>query len=422
MPTRLPPPHPPSRRMTWPQPLWLHLGSAWNCLSNAVNGWMSLSDGLAQPGAPDPASLYWTKNQLSPARNLFRQSAKAKHAPAEIASLIATDAAQQWQDTLTGLWLYQNHPAQRGGTDRWQTIATHHAVALKILPATHKRKNRSPVLIVPSLINRFHILDLAPQHSFAQFLRQAGHDVYLIDWHHDLTKKLPTSVENCITDYILRFARTLSGQPHLIGYCMGGTLSIAAACLEQSRFKSLSLIATPWDFHAPSRQAGEQFAHSLHKMIRQSGHNRVAAQWLQMLFWQRDPLAALRKFQRFAQLETHTPQADLFALAEDWLNDGVDLPASLLQDCAEHWFKANEPLKGSWSVAHQSIAIKHLKKIPIHIVNAQRDQLVPLASTPRIQQAHQSVFATGHIGLFAGALSMQQVWPQVQQFLAVHNT
>src|SRR5215470_12186859 len=40
----------------------------------------------------------------------------------------------------------------------------------------------TPILLVPSLINRHYVLDLLPKKSFAEYLLNEGHDVYVIDW------------------------------------------------------------------------------------------------------------------------------------------------------------------------------------------------------------------------------------------------
>ena len=45
-----------------------------------------------------------------------------------------------------------------------------------------KLKYETPVLLVPSLINRHYVLDLMPGKSFAEYLVGRGHDVYIIDW------------------------------------------------------------------------------------------------------------------------------------------------------------------------------------------------------------------------------------------------
>jgi len=59
---------------------------------------------------------------------------------------------------------------------------------------------------------------------------------------------------------------------------------------------------------------------------------------LQSLFTQVDPLLALRKFSRFGRLDGNSPQAANFVALEDWLNDGVPLPAAVARDCLAGWY------------------------------------------------------------------------------------
>lgn len=360
-----------------------------------------------------------TKNLQTHLGNLPQNA----NADPEIASHIAEQAASQWREFLRGLWLYQHHPLQRTESN-WQVVTTIDAVALKRLkPRTKARK--PIVLLVPSLINRFHILDLHPQHSFAQFLQQQGFDVYLIDWHHDTDKPLPQSIAQCVTDYIIPLQNTIYEPHHVIGYCMGGTLALAGAVLKAKLVTSLTLIATPWDFHQPSKGAALQFGSLLHAFGNSTTETHIKSEWLQMLFWQRDPLAALRKFQMFAHMIDSRDDATNFVLAEDWLNSGVDLPTAFLHDCANQWFSENRPDTGTWQIGKTPIDLHKLQDIPIHLVMAQRDRLVPPDSSRALHtiapHAINSLFDTGHIGLFAGAKSQSQVWPHVQQFLTDHN-
>ena len=411
MPHRKNPPITTPPRLNWPQPLWLHLGSAWSCLSNAVNGWMMSQNG----------SMRWTEPHHSAAHQLLKQAKQNALAPESVAQFIAQHGAQDWQDFLRGLWLYQHHTTQRQSSD-WAVIAKHKATALKCLPATHKSK-KPPIVLIPSLINRFHILDLHPDQSFAQFLRQNGHDVYLIDWHHDLNQSLPTSLDNCIINHLTPLLDHIPAKSyHMMGYCMGGTLAMAAAQLNVIKIKSLTLMATPWDFHQPDAVGAQKLAAALQN----SADEMISANWLQMIFWQRDPLTALSKFLHFARGNTHSHTANIFVLAEDWLNDGVDLPASLLRDCAQTWYAKNASFKKQWRVHNTLIDPLKLKHIPLHIVAAHRDGLVPTASSlclsKNMRNITTSLFDTGHIGLFAGRKSISTVWPQVQHFLTHHNT
>jgi polyhydroxyalkanoate synthase len=401
-------------RQNWPQPLWLHLGSAWSCLSSSVNGWMMSQNGLIpsqnpnQPQNPPP-------------------SLKNAPDPLSVSRYIARDAATQWQAFLQGLYCYQQTvlPPQQAS---WKIIAQHQSAALKFLPSAKKTKNPPAIVLIPSLINRFHILDLKSEQSFARYLQKQGYHIYLLDWHHDLNKPLPASLDACITDYILPLLQKIPEKSwHLLGYCMGGTLSIAVAALHPKPIKSLTLVATPWDFHQPDTTVGQNIMRYLSEIKQQSPQQALfKSDWLQMLFWRHDPLTALHKFQRFANLIPGSAEAEIFILAEDWLNDGIDLPLSLLDECAHMWYGANQTAKNRWTIAGQKIALKNLDKLPIHLVTADRDRLVPVAGSLAIARQHKKTTITtcdtGHIGLFAGTKSLKLIWPQLQQFLSHHNT
>ena len=41
---------------------------------------------------------------------------------------------------------------------------------------------RTPILMVPSLINRWYVLDLGPTRSLIEWLVAQGHEVFCIDW------------------------------------------------------------------------------------------------------------------------------------------------------------------------------------------------------------------------------------------------
>src|SRR5690606_39405828 len=43
-------------------------------------------------------------------------------------------------------------------------------------------KYQTPVLLVPSLINRHYVMDLLPGKSMAEDLVASGHDVFCLDW------------------------------------------------------------------------------------------------------------------------------------------------------------------------------------------------------------------------------------------------
>jgi polyhydroxyalkanoate synthase len=117
-----------------------------------------------------------------------------------------------------------------------------------------------PILITPPWIMKYYILDLSPGKSLVQFLVEQGHTVFLMSW------KNPTEVDRNLgmDDYLnLGFMESLHAvsaivpdrKVHMVGYCIGGTLSfIGTSLLAQrgdERIGSLSLFASLCDFSEP---------------------------------------------------------------------------------------------------------------------------------------------------------------------------
>ena len=109
-----------------------------------------------------------------------------------------------------------------------------------------------PLLLVPSMINRWYVLDLRRGASLAEFLTGAGIDTFCLDWG------IPEDEDRYLTwaDVIDRLARTarvvrrITGAPRIgiLGYCMGATLSSVYTALEPDGVAALVNLAGPVDF------------------------------------------------------------------------------------------------------------------------------------------------------------------------------
>ena len=83
-----------------------------------------------------------------------------------------------------------------------------------------------PVLVIPSLINRYYVLDLLPEQSFLRHLAEAGLRPFMVDWG----EPGPAEREFTLTDYIsgpldwaaAKVSALANGPVAILGYCMGG--------------------------------------------------------------------------------------------------------------------------------------------------------------------------------------------------------
>ena len=86
-------------------------------------------------------------------------------------------------DVVRGVAALFGRPAPRVGQTPADVVHEENKWrVLRYVPRAEGLAFRTPVLLIPSLINRHYVLDLMPGKSFAESLVAAGHDVYVIDW------------------------------------------------------------------------------------------------------------------------------------------------------------------------------------------------------------------------------------------------
>ena len=263
-------------------------------------------------------------------------------------------------------------------------------------------------------MNRAYVLDLQEDGSFMRFL--AGHGVrpLLLDWGW------PGPLERTftLTDYIAgRLASAVASVAVpvvLTGYCMGGLLALALAQLRPELVRGLALLATPWDFHAPSPAPARRLAAALpwlDPVLTVTGSLPVDA--LQAMFALLDPPLVSAKYRAFARLPPGSDRARRFVALEDWLNDGVPLAAPVARECIGSWYGANSTAAGAWRVAGMPVD-PSLVHTPAFVAVPERDRIVPADSARALAAAlpgaRVHVPGAGHIGMVAGERAEAELW------------
>lgn len=288
-------------------------------------------------------------------------------------------------------------------------------------------KKGRPLLLVPSMVNKSSILDLMEDRSFLRWQAQQGRDIYLLDWGRPVDDEGQGSMDALIGQRLIPAAEFLQqetgGPVHALGYCMGGLFLAAAAHIKPEPFHSLTYLATPWDFHA-----GDRAMQRLVTMWSPSGlmlidqHGYLPMNWIQSVFASLDPKMTIRKFSGFTDMEEVSAQR--FVAVEDWLNDGVDLPAEMARSCIRDLYLENATVHQKWQVMDKTIDPVGWQK-PALIVAAGGDRLVPpessLALNILIKGSDVLQPKTGHIGLIAGGSSVENVWQPIADWVALHD-
>ncbi len=202
-------------------------------------------------------------------------------------------------------------------------------------------------LFVPSLINRAYILDLDKQRSILRWLKVQGLHPLLLDWGSPGADEKAYDL-NSYTERLLRAMAQYKQPLHLVGYCMGGNIALAAAAQAQNRLSSLVLMATPWDFHAENKAAALRSA-AMYRLWKPGcgAMGELPVDLIQTLFALLDPLGPQTKFMRFADMND-AQDVESFVALEDWLNDGIPLTLGVADTCLFDWYERNALVAGEW--------------------------------------------------------------------------
>ena len=399
----------PDRRLA-PRPLPAHLLSA-------ILLWLSSRAALTSWRGGSPLSNAPAENPLQALAKELEQLGADR-----VAAALDRELLRRAHDFAVGLEAYRRHPFRRGAPR--VPVVWQEGEVLRLLDYGSARKAPA-VLVIPSLINRYYVLDLLPEQSFLRHLAASGLRPFIVDWGE------PGAAERdfTLTDYIagpldraLTKARDLARGPvAIIGYCMGGLLALALALRRPGDTAALALLATPWDFHAErpeqARLLGELGAF-LPRFLAPGEPFPLSA--IQFLFLMLDPFLAERKFIRFAALDPKGPTARGFVALEDWINDGVPLARSVAAECLKSWYGDNAPARGSWEVAGQATRPEDLAA-PALVVVPRRDRIVPPRSAAplatAIPRAEVLRLPFGHIGMMASADAPASVWRPITDWL-----
>jgi len=291
-----------------------------------------------------------------------------------------------------------------------------------------------PVLFCYALVNRPYILDLQPDKSVIRRYLEAGFDVYLIDWG------VPAHADHYLTlqDYVCRLLDSVISlilreravpRLHLVGYCMGGTLSALFAALHPERVGTLTLLAAPIDF-----EVHESLLHvwtdpkyfDVDAFIDANGN--CPAAFLQLCFLCMKPVQNLleKNIALYQQLEDPRFLTNFFAM-ERWVNDNIPVAGETFREFVKKLYQSNELVRGELRLGAQQVDLRRII-CPLLLLTAKNDHLVAPASTEGIRphvastDVQSLTIDAGHVGLVVSSKAHKTLWPDATRWLAARSS
>jgi len=291
---------------------------------------------------------------------------------------------------LEGLSRYENAARTKDRTER--------SIVAQIGPAVLRDfgGDGPAAILVPSLINPPHVLDLDEDVSLASAVSRMGRRSLLLDWGN-ARDRADLDIGSHIQRLLAPLTAELDHPPALIGYCLGGTMAIAA--VNVAPVERVVTIAAPWRFS----DYPEDSRKSLLQLWSHAGQAAAALkvlpmEVLQAAFWSLDPARTVAKFASFASLDPESPQARRFVVLEDWANEGEPLPLPAARELIEDFFGADLPGTGGWHVGGKAVSDR-LAVPSLHFAAA-HDRITPTQSAPH-GDVHE--IASGHVGMVIGS-------------------
>jgi polyhydroxyalkanoate synthase subunit PhaC len=271
-----------------------------------------------------------------------------------------------------------------------------------------------PLLIVPSWIMKYYILDLTPEDSLVRYLVGKGHTVFMVSWRNPDGADRELGFNDYLSLGVLAAIGAVRGirpraRIHAAGYCLGGTLlAIAAAVLGRSRsnpLKTVSLLAGQVDFEQPGELGlfiDESQIAFLESLMAEHGYldGRQMAGAFQLinskdLVWSK----LVHEYLMGAQ----SPMTAMKA----WNADATRLPARMHSEYLRRLYLHNDLAEGRYPVDGTPVRLADIE-VPMFVVATERDHVSPWAS---VYKVHQLVRAPVSFALTSGGHNVGIVSP-----------
>lgn len=287
-----------------------------------------------------------------------------------------------------------------------------------------------PVLLVPSMISRWYVLDLWEGASLAGALSAAAPwDTFCFDWGTPEDEDRYVTWDDVVArlDRVVRRVLRLTGAPKLalVGNSMGATISGIYTALNPRLVAAFVNLTGPFDFSEAGRlarmvdrrwfdakamtAAGNVPAHLMY-----SGIHAVA------------PTSSISRWLHAAEaVKDRRAWGELLAF-EKLANDNVAFPGEAYATYIAELYQENRLVRGEHVVRGERVDLGRIT-CPVLSVYAERDAVCPpkavTALNDHVSSEVKDVLAVpgGHVGSIAGKKAATKLYPRMRAWLQQHG-
>jgi polyhydroxyalkanoate synthase subunit PhaC len=290
-----------------------------------------------------------------------------------------------------------------------------------------KQRHKTPILLVPSLINRHYVLDLMPGKSFVEFLVAQGHEVFMLDWGTPGPEDRYLTFDDICDRYIGRAVRVAGreagGKVHLFGYCLGGTLAAIHAAVRPAHIASLTLVAAPVTFADEGLLSAWTRSSTFDVGAIIDAFGNVPWPLMQAAFHLLRPTLGLIKLVSLVDRAWDDEYLDGVLALETWGNDNVSFPGEAYRRYVEELYRNDALAAGTLRVSGRPARLDAIT-CPVLAVTFEHDNIVPWASAAvaldmvSSREKERVHLSGGHVGAMVSKAAAKGLWPKLSSFWA----
>ena len=297
-------------------------------------------------------------------------------------------------------------------------------------------RTSSPVLLIPPLAAPASCFDLRRGCSMAEHLMSLGHPTYLVDYGPIAFSDRQLGLEHWVEDVIPSAVRSVSedaeGRPvQLVGWCLGGIMALLAVAGDDLPVRSVSLIASPFDFAqlrmaAPIRQLSEltggRLGTALYRTLGGAPAPLVSLGFQLTALDKRltKPLFVLRNAHK-RDLLAHIEAVDRYMARM------LAYPGRTFGQLYHRFFRVNDLADGRIELSDRRLDVADVR-VPVLVVAGDSDVLAPVGAVHHVGSlligAPEVCLETapgGHLGVLTGRQARLTTWAYLDEFFARHD-
>ncbi len=294
------------------------------------------------------------------------------------------------------------------------------------------QRKRIPLLLVFAIMNRPHVLDLRPGHSFAEYMLARGYDLYLLDWGEPGPEDKDLRFDNYVLDYLPRVVRkvkSVSGcsEFNMLGWCLGALISTLYAALRPNDgLKDLILLTAPLDFTDKKTGGFSRWTSSA-----DFDPDRIADTFGnipgEMIDYGAKMLKPVENFiGTYLNLwdKIDDPKVvEAWHAMNTWVRDIIPMAGGAYRQLITEFYKENRLKAGTLVLRGERVELKSLTANVLNVI-AEGDHITPPCQSEGIMDLlgsrDKEVFRVrgGHIGIMAGSGAEKATWPHIENWLS----